>query len=155
MAEQTLHSQMKDERAYYLGKLGPNDKVPGSQMTLQEARDAYRKGVKEEDARMEAKRQEYLKANPAPASTITTAVTVDTIRDIVLGDVAVTASKESSDAENLKIKLKDLIGKDRLVPADLKGLDKGELVAVAEGRGINVAPDSQNKDEIVAAILGG
>lgn len=121
MADKELNERMAEEREYYLGK---TDIVPGTKMTVAEARKAHQKAVAAEDARMAKRRENWLKgrenkspvAGPADAPTVDSAQTPHT--------------KES-----------------------LVALGKDDLVAMAKEAGIDTVPDNMTKGQIADLIL--
>lgn len=139
---------MEAERKYYLGRLKDSDKVPGSDVTIEDARKAYREGVRIEEARMAKRQREYLEEREkvTGANVITTAVTHGVTREITIPAVSepVLGSPEA---------VADAIH-NPYTEESLKGKTKAELVSIAEELDIHVVPDNMTNAKIVEAILG-
>lgn len=121
MADKDLNEKMAEERKYYLGK---TDIVPGTKMTVAEAKAKHQKEVAAENARMEKRRNDWLKKREAnaPAEQPADATPVDSAQT--------PHTKES-----------------------LLALGKDDLVAMAKEAGIETVPDNMTKGQIADLIL--
>ncbi len=147
MADQTLKAQFADERKYYLGY---TDKVPGSDKTVAEVRKEHEAAVAKDAEETEAKRQEWLATvERSPDNDVrTTAVTHGVVRETQVPTPVAVAEAISAPTPEPLPALNEV-----LTESALQGLKKERLVAIADNRNISVVPDSQNKGEIVTAIL--
>ena len=148
-----LHEQYRAERKYYLGY---TDRIPGSDRLISEAKAEYRKGVKEEDERMEKRRREYLESQNIEPVKQTTAVTFETVREVTLPistEPFLIAQPEDATptdgaAESIEVPEEETYSEDELM-----GMRKDDLVALAVKFGHDFAPDSLTKQDIANLIL--
>jgi hypothetical protein len=62
---------------------------------------------------------------------------------------------EAKEAATVEAKELEVLAETELTESQLLGYKKAELVALAEAKGVTVAPDSETKNEIIKKILGG
>ncbi len=138
MAGKTLTDQMAAERKLYLGKLGPDEKVPGSDKTVAELREDYRKANDAHEASIAARQTEFDNSNKRVVPDRVSVVTHDTVVNLSPGKGEVVEK-----ADPVK----------RHTQAALKAMTKAEVVTIATGLKLTVVPDSSTEDEIITKIL--
>ncbi len=174
MAEKTENAQVEVReneaqlRAFYLGKFKSDDKVPGSSLTIAEAREKHAEQVKA-DADKLAKRTEAYYARqetrgktgrPTPDTAAVTTTVVTPVTELVDVKIAPPNPADEAFVEAVSDGLPAPEGGDDVysfyTEEQLKKLPapkKPALIAIAVRTGITPAPDDKTNDEIVDMIL--
>lgn len=147
-----LDTQLKDERAFYLGK---TDKVPGSDMSLADAKKAHATNVANFEKKNAERAANVNKANLKTQTAFRKENGLDetstsVVTPGVLVDVKMPESVVGVDAmEHPALKPEPLPSDD-----ELGKLDKGALIALANDRGVDVTIDVDTKAVIIQKLKG-
>jgi len=128
-----FEEQLKGERKFYRGFLADNDFVPGSKVTVAEARENHKKNVEAFEAKKaERKAQVLAKKKPVVETTVVTPGVIATVE--ITNDISKQVALPSDE--------------------DLKKLSTAELISLATNRGVEVKANVDTESAIIAKLKG-
>ena len=152
-------TQMAGERKLFLGKLSNDDKIPGSDITLKEARENFQATRKEFEQRQIERRARVIKANEEKELTDRQTENTFQTKQVVPG-VLVNVTNPTQDAvtvaaqalTNLNFQNKSLAPLP--LEAELNKMSVENLTKLAEERQVPIVAGMDKKTDIINRLLG-
>lgn len=138
-----LDEQLKAERALFLGKLSDTDKIPGSNLTLAEARENQKK------VNAEFEETKRLRAQTVNAKIVSNREETFVTKMVVPGVNVEIKAEQVQPAEIIPPQMPELPS-----DAELKKMSTADLIILAGKRGVEVKANVDTEAGIIARLKG-